>query len=108
LASPEVLLSCSPTDKLQISEIANLFGVSEQAILDLIEARRLNSPQTQDYFTIPQLASRWQCSRGSVYNTLRTFGARIVDLATPGKKGRKLIPVETVEKLERQRTTKMS
>jgi hypothetical protein len=92
---------------LSVSEVANLFGFSEQAVLDLIEKRRVNSPQT--HFTIAQVAARWQCSRGTVYNTLRTFGAKIVNLAPPGKKkGRKLVPVETLERLERQRTTKMS
>jgi hypothetical protein len=103
--SPAVFLSCSPIDKFSVSEIASLFGFSEEHLLELIAKRRINSPQT--HFTIPQLAARWQCSRATVYNTLRTFGAKLVNLAPPGKRGRKLVPAEAVERLERQRTTKM-
>jgi hypothetical protein len=101
-------LSCSTTAKLSIAEIANLFGFSEEVVLDFVQKRRVSSPHTQSHFTIAQLASRWQCSRGTVYNVLRTAGARVVNLAPPGKKrGKKLVPVETVEKLERQRAMKM-
>jgi hypothetical protein len=54
---------------------------------------------TQPFYSIADLASRWRCSRGSVYNRLR--GEKVVDFAAMGRKGKKLVPLETVQKIER-------
>jgi hypothetical protein len=53
----------------------------------------------QPFFSIPELAERWRCSRGSVYNRIR--GQMVVDFAVKGRKGHKLVPVDVVLKLER-------
>jgi hypothetical protein len=53
----------------------------------------------QPFYSISDLAERWRCSRGSVYNRLR--GERVVDFAAPGRRGHKLIPLETVQRIER-------
>jgi hypothetical protein len=50
------------------------------------------------YFSIPDLANRWRCSRASVYNRIR--GEKVVDFAARGRKGHKLVPLETVLKIE--------
>jgi hypothetical protein len=52
-----------------------------------------------DFFSIPDLAKRWRCSRGSVYNRVR--GEKIIDFAAKGCKGHKLIPLDVVLKIER-------
>lgn len=52
----------------------------------------------QAFYSIADLAARWRCSRGSVYNRLR--GEKVVDFAAIGRKGKKLVPAETVEKIE--------
>src|ERR1700736_6357897 len=39
----------------------------------------------QPFYSISDLAERWRCSRGSVYNRLR--GERVVDFAAPGPTG---------------------
>ena len=54
---------------------------------------------TQPFYSIADLASRWRCSRGSVYNRLR--GEKVVDFAATGRKGKKLVPMETVQRIER-------
>ena len=54
----------------------------------------------QQFFSIPELAERWRCSRGSVYNRIR--GQLVVDFAAKGRKGHKLIPVHVVLKIERE------
>jgi hypothetical protein len=95
-------------DRFSIAEFASIFGVDPQtlqaAVMQAaIERKRSGKP----FFTIPELAVRWSCSRGSVYNYLREAGARIVDFAPPGKKGKKLIPLEVVERIERQRTKRI-
>jgi hypothetical protein len=53
----------------------------------------------QPFFSIPELAKRWRCSRGSVYNRIR--GQMVVDFAAKGRKGHKLVPADVVLKLER-------
>ena len=92
-------------EKLTISEFASLFGFDPQAIKQAIEQRTVSTPKS--FFTIPELAARWGCSRASIYNYLRDAGARIVDFAPTGGKGKKLIPLSVVERIERQRTRRM-
>jgi len=53
----------------------------------------------QPFFSIPELAERWRCSRASVYNVIR--GEKVLDFATSGRKGHKLVPVDVVQKIER-------
>ena len=50
------------------------------------------------FFSIPELAERWRCSRASVYNRIR--GEKVVDFAAKGRKGHKVVPLETVLKIE--------
>ncbi|HXW57748.1 MAG TPA: hypothetical protein VEJ67_18490 [Candidatus Cybelea sp.] len=51
------------------------------------------------FFSIPDLAERWRCSRASVYNRIR--GEKVVDFAAKGRKGHKLVPLDVVLKIER-------
>lgn len=46
----------------------------------------------QEYFSISELAERWRCSRGTVYNRLRATRAEVLDFASRGKKGEKGCP----------------
>jgi hypothetical protein len=63
------------------------------------EARQV--PLVRPFFSIRDLAERWRCSRASVYNQIR--GEMVVDFATSGKKGHKLVPLDVVLKIERAR-----
>jgi hypothetical protein len=56
---------------------------------------------SQPFYSISELAKRWRCSRGSVYNRLR--GEKVLDFAAPGHKGHKLVPIETVRRIEQRR-----
>ncbi len=51
------------------------------------------------FFTIRDLALRWRCSRGTVYNRIR--GQKVIDFAAGREKGQKLVPCEVVLELER-------
>jgi hypothetical protein len=53
----------------------------------------------QPFFSIPELAERWRCSRASVYNRIR--GEKVIDFAATGHKGHKLVPLGVVLKIER-------
>jgi hypothetical protein len=54
-----------------------------------------------DYFSIGDLAVRWRCSRGTVYNMIR--GERVLDFAAPGRRGKKLVPAAVVSRIEERR-----
>ena len=58
-------------------------------------------PGVRPFFSIRDLAERWRCSRGSVYNTIR--GEKVLDFATNGRKGHKVVPLDVVLKIERAR-----
>ena len=61
----------------------------------------------QEYFSIAELAQRWRCSRGTVYNRLRAVGAQVLDFAPRGKKGRKAVHIKTIIKIEHSKTKRL-
>lgn len=61
-----------------------------------------------EYFSFAELAERWRCSRGTVYNRLRAVGAEVLDFAPRGKKGKKVVRVATVLRIEDKRTRRLS
>jgi len=72
-----------------------------------VQLERLNPPAReitpmQPYFSIPELAERWRCSRGTIYNLIR--GEKLLDFAAPGHRGKKLVPREVVRKIEERNT----
>lgn len=85
-------------EALPVSEVASLFGLSEDAVLEMVKRRR--APVRHDFFSVGELAERWRCSRGSVYNRLRAAGAKVLDFAAPGKRGKKAVPASTVLQIE--------
>lgn len=59
------------------------------------------------FYSIADLALRWRCSRGTVYNILR--GELVIDFAPrPGCKGKKLVPAEVVRQIEQRRARRFS
>ena len=62
----------------------------------------------QDYFSIAELAQRWRCSRGTVYNRLRALGVEVLDFASRGKKSKKVVHARTVLQIEERRTRRFS
>jgi len=84
------------SDALTISEIAALFGIPES----FVRSRMAHGNARQEYFSIGELATRWRCSRGTVYNRLRCSAAKVLDFASPGKKGKKAVPAAIVYQIE--------
>ena len=72
-----------------LAEIAALLGVPEGAVAERV--MRVCGPR--EYFSIAELADRWRCSRGTVYNRLRAVGAKTLDFAARGEKA---VSVKTV------------
>jgi len=92
------------------------FAVSQSLVTTAkpkIESTRPEYPPSytakceQAFFTIPDLALRWHCSRATVYNVLR--GEIVVDFAPrPGRKGHKLVSAEVVRQIENRRARKLT
>jgi hypothetical protein len=61
----------------------------------------------QDFYSILELAQRWRCSRGTVYNRLRAAGARVLDFAAAGKRGRKVVSTKVVFEIEARNTKRL-
>jgi hypothetical protein len=61
----------------------------------------------QPFFSFAELAKRWRCSRGTVYNRLRALGAEVLDFAPPSKKGRKVIALNVVLRIEQRRMKRL-
>lgn len=61
----------------------------------------------QQYFSFAELAKRWRCSRGTVYNRLRRVGAEVLDFAQVGKRGKKVIALETIVRIEESKTKRL-
>lgn len=98
--------SLKESDRLTISEFADLFGFPAAAVLEAVERNRhaIKKP----YYSIPDLATRWCMSRASVYNVLREHEARIVDFRGKSKaKGKRIVYADVVERIEKQRTKLM-
>jgi hypothetical protein len=58
--------------------------------------------EPRPFFSIPELAERWRCSRSLVYNVIR--GERVLDLAAgKKKKSHKLVPFDVVLRIERDK-----
>ena len=94
-------MDSNPT--LTVDEIASLFGIP---VTDVLE-RLARHAAPVEYFSIPDLAKRWRCSRGTVYNRLRAHGAKVLDFAPNGKKGKKVVAASTVLQLEVRQTKRL-
>jgi hypothetical protein len=91
------------TNALTVNEIAALLGIPVNTVRERLA--RHNSPQ--EYFSILDLAKRWRCSRGTVYNRLRAHGAKVLDFAPNGKRGKKVVAAATVLQLEARQTKRL-
>ena len=77
-------------------------------IANEIETSTPKSQKKQEYFSFGELADRWRCSRGTVYNRLRRAGAEILDFAPRGKKGKKVVRAATVFVIEAKHTRRLT
>jgi hypothetical protein len=89
--------------RLTIAEFAGLFGLPE----DIIRERIARASNRQEYYSIGELAGRWRCSRATVYNRLRSAGAKVLDFAAPGKRGKKAVHASVVFGIEAQKTKRL-
>jgi len=65
------------------------------------DSTRIEADRMLPYYSISDLAKRWRCSRGTVYNVIR--GERVLNFAAAGHRGKKLIPAEVVRHIEQRK-----
>jgi hypothetical protein len=98
--SPQFL---TPSDSIEIREVAEALNLPVTAILSAISKHR--TELTKPYYSYEDLKLRWNCSIGTVYNVLNSYGGRVLDLGMPGKnRGKKLVPAAVVDRIEKQRS----
>jgi predicted DNA-binding protein YlxM (UPF0122 family) len=91
-----------PSDKLSIAELADIFGFPVSALIEAINRNRrsVNKP----FYSIPDLAARWNCSRATVYNVLRESESKLFNMSRKGRgKGKWNVPAAVVERIEQSR-----
>jgi hypothetical protein len=93
-----------PTKFIPVSEVASLFGYSEDTLLAMLDRR---CRVQQEFYSIAELAARWRCSRATIYNRLRQVGAKVLDFSSKGKKGKKAIPASVVMQIENRQTKRL-
>lgn len=60
------------------------------------------APAHKDFLTIPEIAERWRIARPTVYNRLRSARVKVLDFASHTGRGRKLVPLGEILKIEAQ------
>lgn len=93
----------SDEQRYTFSEFAVLTGLPEEVLRGKVGS----SIRKQDYFSIQELADRWRCSRGTVYNRLRAEGARVLDFSARKRKGKKAVASSEVLGIEARRTKRL-
>jgi len=91
---------------LTVADFSSLFGFAPEAIIEAI--RRNRTSLKKAFYTIPDLALRWNCSRGTVYNILAESEFKVFTLVRKSKgKGKRQVPAAAVEKIEQQRMERL-
>jgi len=79
--------------------------------LDDLQEELQSSPTVQpdhpEYLSIADLARRWRCSRGTVYNRLRSAGAKVLTFAPCGKRSKKGVSIDVVQQIETRNTRRL-
>lgn len=101
-------MSVSSNESLSIQEFASLFGFPPETVAAAVETQRQRRSDAQAFYTIPQLAERWSCSRAQVYNLLRAAAAKVINVGQGKKRSKTLVPADVVLRLEKNLTEKMS
>jgi hypothetical protein len=61
----------------------------------------------KEFLTLSELAERWRIARPTVYDRLRTTGAKVLDFNPRGGRGRKLILLGVVLEIENRQLRRL-
>src|SRR5690348_10000629 len=89
--------------------VEGLRQMSADDLAAVLQALQQKHGQPSEFFSISDLAARWRCSRGSVYNRLRSSGAKSLDFTTKNQtRSKKAIPRSVVLQIEEKHTKRIS
>jgi hypothetical protein len=94
--------SLKPTDSVAITDLAEALNIPSSAVIAAIENSRRTIKKA--FYSIPELAKRWNCSRATVYNILRESESNLLNLSDRTKKrNRWSVPAAVVKRIEERR-----
>jgi hypothetical protein len=95
------------SDKFSVAEVADIFGFPVPALVAAMN-RNIQSLH-KPFYSIPDLAARWDCSRATVYNVLRESEFKILNAASKRatQRDKWRVPAAVVEHLEKSRMEAM-
>jgi hypothetical protein len=95
------------TDCVSITELADALSLPASALISALE--RSQRVIKKPFYSIPDLAKRWNCSRATVYNILSESEFKLLNLSRKGKtKGKWNIPAAVVEHIEQARMERIA
>jgi hypothetical protein len=98
----------TPSDKFSVAEVADIFGFPVPALVAAINhnIQSLHKP----FYSISDLAARWDCSRATVLNILRESELKLFNASSKcaTKRNAWRIPASAVKHLEDQRMKVLS
>jgi hypothetical protein len=94
------------TDQFTVAQFADFLEFPLPALVAVVERKR--AAIRKPFYTIPDVAKRWCCSRATVYNVLRETEFKLLTLSRKGKdKGKWLVPAAVVERIEESRMERL-
>jgi len=104
----ETSLKPKPPRLLPLSHIGSSLGLPETSGAGLIDTRKHRAPAQREFYSIAEVAERWRCSRGTVYNRLRAAGASVLDFSAGGARSRKAVSASTILQIENRMTRRLA
>lgn len=96
-----------------IGDLALVQATAQMRLIGPLPAQALthcnsnNAPA--EFFSIDDIAARWRCSRGTVYNRLRSAGALALDFSSKKQsRSKRSIPRPTVLQIEEKFSRRVS
>jgi predicted DNA-binding protein YlxM (UPF0122 family) len=104
----KVVPAITSSDKLSVAELATLFGFSVPALVEAINRNRQSL--SKPFYSVSDLAARWDCSRATVLNILRESELKLFNASSKcaTKRSSWRIPASVVKHLEDQRMKALS
>jgi predicted DNA-binding protein YlxM (UPF0122 family) len=98
----------SPADKFSVAELAELFGFPVSALVEAIN--RNSQSLRKPFYSISDIAARWDCSRATVLNVLRESELKLFSASSQCaiKRNSWRIPALVVKHVEDQRMKALS
>ena len=93
-----------------IGELAQLQAFAQLRLTGPVPEQAIIQPDTSraEFFSVDDIAARWRCSRGTVYNRLRSAGGLSLDFSSKKQtRSKRSIPRSVVLQIEEKYTKRI-